>query len=193
MEPISHEQAATLANVSIRRLYQICDDEPNGPKRSKPGHFDCAEFGEWLARRNSPDNFQAERTRLTRAQADKAELEADELRGRLVPIDIITRLWAELVASWRAKLLAFPSKIAQRIAPPEQMPDVQKQAQRVVHEILNEFASDGLPDSVRERYRSSMHDVESAAGSDGESVGGPPSKIKPRVKRGAGGVGHLDS
>lgn len=188
MAILTHEQAAEVAGVTIRRLYQITDDEPDGPKRCKPGHFDCKEFGAWLAGRNGPDTFLAERTRLTKAQADKTELEVAELAGELVRTEEVSTAWGEKIASARARLLPFPSKIAQRIAPPERIAEVQALAQDVVYEALNELAGDGLPDRARSRQQAGQRDLDPAAPPDSKPVGRRKSKAVARVKRRAGKV-----
>ena len=190
MDPLTHEQAAALAGVTIRRLYQIVDDEPDGPRRSSPGHFDCKAFGEWLEKRRAPDNFQAERTRLTKAQADKAEIEAAELARELVRTEDVKLTWGELVAAVRAKLLSLPSKLAPLLAPPGRVAEAQALAETMVHEALSELAGSGLPANRARAGGPGAVDAGAAAQVDGEPVGGSlPAAVK-RVKRGARKVEH---
>ena len=190
MDPLTHEQAAALAGVTIRRLYQIVDDEPDGPRRSSPGHFDCKAFGEWLEKRRAPDNFQAERTRLTKAQADKAEIEAAELARELVRTEDVKLTWGELVAAVRAKLLSLPSKLAPLLAPPGKVAEAQALAETMVHEALSELAGSGLPANRARSGGFGAVDAGAAAKVDGEPVGGSlPAAVK-RVKRGARKVEH---
>jgi phage terminase Nu1 subunit (DNA packaging protein) len=49
--------------------------------------------------------------RLKKAQADKTELEVEELRGSLVRADAVSDMWDSLVMVFRAKMLTMPSAI----------------------------------------------------------------------------------
>lgn len=192
MDDLRPEQAAALLGVSVRRLNQLVHEE-NGLRHSALGRFDCTEFGVWLARRLRPDGFQDARTRLTIAQADKTELEAKELAGELVRLVDVAQIWGEEKATIRAKLLPFPSKIAQRIAPPERIAEVQAEAQAVVYEVLRELAdSDGLPRGARAAGAANGHHIPPAADLNRQSVGGSASVSKPGVKRRARKVVNSD-
>lgn len=184
--PLTYEQAALLVNLTVRRLQQIVR-EGSGP-RCVDARFPVADFADWLAARNTESNFQAERTRLTRAQADKTELEVAELAGDLCRTNEVTTAWGDKNASARAKFLGFPAKIAQRIAPPERIAEVQKLAQECVYEVLLELAGDGLPERTRARRANGGRDLGATAGPDGQRVGRPESAAVARVKRRAGKV-----
>jgi phage terminase Nu1 subunit (DNA packaging protein) len=58
----------------------------------------------WLAY-ESPSgptrSLEAEKTRLTRAQADIAEVERAERRNQVLPLDAISRTWDNIALSWR--------------------------------------------------------------------------------------------
>jgi hypothetical protein len=195
--------AAVLAGMSERHFRRLLKDG-TGPMQAPNGTHPPGQFRDWLRARWAADvglgadgepteSFQAERTRLTKAQADKAEMEAAELRRTLIRIEFVMQAWAEKIASWRAKLLAFPSKIAQRIATPDKMAEVQAQAQTVINELLNEFSGDGLPARVPGRGWAAVRDVGAATQIDGEPVGGLVSGVEPGVKRRARKVGNLNS
>jgi hypothetical protein len=44
------------------------------------------------------------------------------MRGELVRADNVEEKWTVMIAEWRAKLLALPTKLAQRVAPPGKTP-----------------------------------------------------------------------
>lgn len=180
MEPLTAEQAAAVAGITVRRLNQLRKGR-EGPPQCASARYDCTEFGIWLARRNAPDTFADARTRLTVAQADKTELEAKELAGELLRATDVAQVWGERKASIRAKLLPFPAKIAQRIAPPERLVEVQAEAQAVVYEVLRELAGDAA--AMPGDRPADGHGLPATAGSDGEPVGGSVSNAEPRVKR----------
>lgn len=194
--------AAGMLGVSGRRVAQIVRDG-EGPPQSADGRFPPAEFGVWFRARVKRElgisddgeayDFQAERGRLTKYQADKTKLETEELRGDLIRSADVDEAWSAKAIEWRAKLLPFPSKIAQRIAPPERIAEVQAAAQAVVYEILNDIAGfDGLPDRARARRAAGGRDVAPAAESDGQPVGGRKPKAVAGVKRRAREVGDGD-
>lgn len=199
---LSGTQAAVVAGISERHFRRMLADG-NGPPQAPNGTLPPGPFRDWLRARfaeefgvgvdgQAPASLEAEKTRLTRAQADKTELEVAELAGDLCRTDEVTTAWGDKNAAARAKFLGFPAKIAQRIAPPERIAEVQKLAQEVVYEVLLELAGDGLPERTRARRANSGRDMGAAAGPDGESVGRPESKAVARVKRRTGKVVDSD-
>jgi phage terminase Nu1 subunit (DNA packaging protein) len=88
----------------------------------------------------------AERGRLLKAQADRAELEVRELRGELVPSEDLGRALEFFVTSARSRLLALPRKLALTLAP-ENSRDAESKIEIAIHALLEELASDDtLPD-----------------------------------------------
>lgn len=58
---------------------------------------------------------QVERARLLHFQANKAEMEAKQLAGSLIPIEQVADVVGEEYANVRAKLLAIPTKAAPQV------------------------------------------------------------------------------
>lgn len=58
----------------------------------------------------------AERLRLVREQADRAELANRATRGELVPAADVEAEWAAIATALRARLLALPARVHQRLA-----------------------------------------------------------------------------
>jgi hypothetical protein len=117
---------------------------------------------------------------------EKAELETAEMRGELLRADKVEEKWTVMIAEWRAKLLALPTKLAQRVAPPGKTAEAQAVAQAVVHELLVEFAT--VDDSRLELVARRAGGVGAAAEADGKPVVGRIPVSQPRVKRRAGKV-----
>jgi phage terminase Nu1 subunit (DNA packaging protein) len=120
--------------------------------------------------------YAAEKARLTKLQADKAQLDVDELEGRLVRTDAVKEHWVNMAAGFRAKLLALPSRVAMLVSPDRRI-QVQQQAQGLVYEALNEIASDAVPTAIRDRANARAtarraRSFETAADADDQSVGG---------------------
>ena len=171
--------------------------------QSRITKVDLSDMARWRITRATEDGggseLDHERTRLTRAQADKTELEVAELRAELVRAPVIGLHWQAMVAAMRAKLLSLPSKVAPQVAGPDSLSRTQELIQAVVHEALAEIAGDGFPADVRKRLdmlragQSRDADREAATGSHGDAVGKRASAAKPRGQRGAGPVSKRSS
>lgn len=133
-----------------------------------------------------------ERTRLTKAQADKTELEVSELRAELIPATKIETHWQAMIAAMRARLVGLPSKIAPQVAGPDDLTRVQDMIQAGVYEALAEIAGDAFPDDVRRRIvlATDGHGSgsEAAAEIDSDAVGKRASATQRGRQRGAGAV-----
>lgn len=142
--------------------------------------FDAARIGyiRWLrekaAGRSGGDEGEGltyERTRLFRAQADKTELEAKELRGEMVRADDVIETWSRKAGAMRSRLLSLPSKAAPRARAAASDEQAAKLIEAEVIEALEELSGDGLPDRTRARRTRDEGGAEAAATTDGESVG----------------------
>ena len=202
-ETLTQSQAAEVAGLTTRRLQQL-DKDGSGPPRMSGGGYFAADLGRWLKDRLLSElgvandgkayDYEAERARLTKAQADKTELEVAELRGELVRAPVIGLHWQAMVAAMRAKLLSLPSKVAPQVAGPDSLSRTQELIQASVHEALAEIAGDGFPDDVRKRLdllsagESGDADREATAEADGHAVGKRAPAAQSRGQRGAGPV-----
>lgn len=158
--PLTQEQAAELAGLTVRHLRRL-DRESNPPPRESSGGYPAAEFGVWLKSRalsgvsvgddGTVYNYEAERARLTHEQANKVSLEVAELRGELVRASEVGPYWSDMVASMRGKLVGVPSRLAALIADSLARAKFQTQADTLVCEALAEIEKDGLPEAARER------------------------------------------
>lgn len=84
--------------------------------------------------------FEGERTRLTRAQADKTELEVRHLRGELIRAEDVISIWADAVASVRANLISLPTKLATQAIAATSLKDVEDFARGEIYAALDELA-----------------------------------------------------
>ena len=92
-----------------------------------------------------------EKTRLTKAQADKAELEVSELEGQLIPAQLVQDTWTDMVANVRSKLLGLPSRIAHQVIALETYPEAEQLIKENVHDALSELADNGIPTKYADR------------------------------------------
>jgi hypothetical protein len=127
-----------------------------------------------------------ERERLTKAQADMAEIALKELDGKLVKVDDVKTQWTGIVRDIRSKLLALPSKVV-TLLPITDKEKAYKIIKERVYEALKELAGEvSIDDNTSEIGDSGKGDVQSAVGLKSKRVGRRKKDVKPRSKRRAG-------
>lgn len=63
----------------------------------------------------SPVDYHTEKARLTRAQADIAEIEAAKARGEVAPIEDVERAWSRAFAELRTNILNVPGRVVRQL------------------------------------------------------------------------------
>jgi len=122
-----------------------------------------------------------ERTRLTKLQADLAQVELDKQNGDLIKTDIAMKLWGEVITATRQRLLGFPTRIAPIVAASQSIPEIKERLDSAICEILNEFTSPNLSEHARtERHTESLEGLCAAPKAHNKSVGGQKKKTKSR-------------
>lgn len=123
------------------------------------------------------DDFGTHKTRLIKAKADIAEIEAAQLRQELLPRGLVIQTWQGIVAAARARLLALPSKAAHQLLGARTLVEAEEVVRGYVYEALTELARDGLPAGAVTVGEAGPEGLGAAAGFDGEPMGGsaPPS------------------
>lgn len=178
---VKEAELAEIVGKTDRTVRNWVDE---GCPRGDDGQFDVPEVIDWLSTRNSGRAAATEqKTRLTRAQADKAELEAAKLRAELVPVDEVQKEWNRMLGAFRARALALPSKVAsQTVSAAKRFEEHRRILDDAVYEFLGELAGfkpgGDLPGPEPGRAKA-------AAKADGKRVGGSRKKAQPRGKRGA--------
>ncbi len=191
---IDRETASVVAGMSSRHLHRL-HEESDPPPWTGNG-YNAAQFGIWLRRRWKRElgvtgdgtvyDYETERARLTKAQADRTELEAQELRGEMVSADLVIEAWGRMLGAMRARLLSMPQKAAPRARATLTDEEAAKLIEREVIEALEELSDDGLPDRTRARRARRSERPEATASADGQRVGGRVPKVVTR-KRGRTG------
>jgi phage terminase Nu1 subunit (DNA packaging protein) len=150
----------------------------------RPCQFDTVKAIEWrLAKIGAADgedlDYNREKARLTKAQADKAEMEAEELRENLIPADEVAKEWGDICATIRTRLLAIPTKLAHKLANIRKISEAEELLREAIHQALEEIASEADQESETE----GGSDGEAAPEPDREPVGGRKAPAKSRGKR----------
>ena len=86
------------------------------------------------------------RTHKMRADADKAIMEAAQLAGKLIPVEIVQYSWNHMTGAFRAKLLNLPKKTAPTVQHESSFRKCQSALSTAVHECLAELSDYQPPD-----------------------------------------------
>ena len=117
-------------------------------------------------KRTGTGDIAEEKTRLTRAQANKAELEVSELEAELIPADLVQSTWIDYVANVRAKLLGLPSRVAHQVITVDKYAEAEIIIKEKVYEALDELVNEGIPTKYRKSVTESQSDVEESIESE---------------------------
>lgn len=86
-------------------------------------------------------DFHVEKARLTKMQADKAEMEVMELSGALVRVEDVVDEWQSQLMDMKGKLLSIPSKLATIVTDIDNPAEVQDLIDDYIREALQELAA----------------------------------------------------
>lgn len=107
--------------------------------KGRESQYDTARVHTWLLERYKKSNLSdldIERTRLIKAQADRAELEAAEKLGELIPVDMVKALWSKVFAACRGEILAIPSYVV------TQCPQTDRAAVEIIRDVCRRVLTD---------------------------------------------------
>jgi len=116
-----------------------------------------------LSPKGSDTSISEEKTRLTKAQADKAEMEVEVITRGMIKAEEVRDGWIAFVSNVRAKLLNLPSKVAHQVVGLETYAEVEGLINEEIYEVLNELAGSEIPESVRGSMEPDSESVQAAA------------------------------
>ena len=143
MKPVTKAELALLTSTDVRTVERAI------------GAAGLREIGKY--RRailyNSTDALRAmyrsgesAKDRLDTARAEIAELDLAARRRELLPRAAIVIEWQRAYTAFRARILAIPSKIAGKFAPPGKLTQAEAAITAAIHEALAELSGDGTGD-----------------------------------------------
>ena len=105
---------------------------------------------QWSGAEGEKEGYAEHRSRLTKAKADKAEVEAALIKGTAHDAQAVAAVWQDMIGNARAKLLALPTKLAAQL---EGMTIAERQdaIQAAVAQALTEL-SEYSPEAVTGEY-----------------------------------------
>lgn len=138
MSTASVDTIAKLLDMTPRRVQQIAN-EGIIPKPKGRGQYEIVPCVVGYIRHikgmlnGEAGDLASEKARLTRAQADKTEIEIAKLRGDLVSLADAECGWSALVGAFRAKMLTLPPRAATTV-----LNKSEKDAERLLTDMVSE-------------------------------------------------------
>jgi phage terminase Nu1 subunit (DNA packaging protein) len=180
---LTQSQTAEAFNISVMAF-----NKWNMTPEKKEGRYVYYDIRKVIKHRLARDNgkekdtLASERTRLTRNQADKAELEVALLRGELIPVGVIEDHWESMVVSMRAKLLNLPSRAATAALDATSLKDIEDAIKILTYEALDEIAHSGIPEKTEPMQKERIPGSGVTTKSNSKPMGRQQSKTEPRSK-----------
>jgi len=190
-DPGNTPQLAQLLNLSVPQVYNLANSGiiPAGDN-GKWNLTQCAHaYIKYLQGRAGEEkrDYAVERTRLTKAQADKVEMEIKVLAGELLPASLVSGVWGNMTSAARQRLLAVPYRMATAAMAAESFAAIETAASELIREALSELhqynPADYRPAVASTDRDDSGLDIPTTSETDGKPVGRPASPPKQRGKR----------
>lgn len=96
------------------------------------------------SRKENKGALYEEEVRLTKARADKVELEVAEKEGILIKTDEVVKVWSDYILACRAKMLSIPAKLAYELAGEDNPLAVEGILREVIDQSLGELAEEAF-------------------------------------------------
>ena len=90
---------------------------------------------------DGPIDTNQEKARLTKAQADKTEIEVMALRGEVVSIQSVIEEVDKMLKAFRQKALSMPSKISPLVYSEKSVASIRAILEDEINEVLSELSS----------------------------------------------------
>lgn len=92
-----------------------------------------------IGKTDMPEDYQQEKARLTKLQADKAQLEVETMSSNLVSADQVAQEWFQIITNCKTRLLSVPTKAAPIVAAESEAGSVQVIIEKLMREALEEL------------------------------------------------------
>lgn len=148
---VSSSVLGSLFGLTTRRVRQLSDE--GVIKKVSRGRYNLSEniknyilyikTSQNLKENNKANtiDYEVEHALLERRKREKMDLEIAAMKGTMHNAEDVERVMTDMLANFRAKLLALPSKSAPRLLALETISDIQDILQEEVFETLNELSN----------------------------------------------------
>lgn len=166
---LTKKELATVAGYSYRQLYNIDRDLPEGKKlfqQGEGGKYDLALFVQRWVEYNvahetaDADDLDAAKARHEIVKIQKTELEVARLRGQLIDVADVRRLWADIANTVMQNFIRLPSKVGPMLRMLENTDEIEAILDQEIRGILEDLANTPLPDSSAAAEEKEMEEDE---------------------------------
>ena len=146
---ITTKQAALIFGVSLRRIEQL--QKEGVLDRPKPAHVSCEKLGAMLATERAAQtdddaDYEKDKARKMKADADLAELLTAKEGKKLVELAKIERRWANAFSSLRGKCMAIPPRLGPMVVIAKSAGAATKMLDDELRNAFDAIADAGPPD-----------------------------------------------
>jgi len=193
---------AKLLDLTPRRIRQLVDE--GVIQRAEKGRYELVSsvrgYIRYLRDRAigtdalADESARASRARLIKAQAEAQEMENARVRGELLPQELVSRSWAEMASSFRARSLSIPKKAAPQVFGVNSLPAIEATLEQMIVEALDELSHADYSGSSESDFEAEEGDgvaCKAAPEAFSQPMGRPVSKVKPRKQRRTRTMVHL--
>ena len=151
---LTKKELATAAGYTYRRLYDIDRDLPQDKKlfvQGEGGKYDLAIFVQRWVDYNvnnetaDIDDLDTVKARHEIVKTQKTELEVARMRGQLIDVQDVRRLWGDIANTVMQNLIHLPSKVAPQLQMMENTELIASIIDGEIRGILNDIAETPLP------------------------------------------------
>lgn len=151
---MTKKELATIAGYTYRRLYDIDRDRPQDKKlfvTGEGGKYDLAVFVQrWVEynvnnEASETDDLDVVKARHEIVKTQKTELEVARMRGQLIDVQDVKRLWGDIANTVMQKMIHLPSKVAPMIRMMDNTEVIADIIGQEIRKALEEIAETPLP------------------------------------------------
>ena len=159
MKGMTKKELASVAGYTYRRLYDIDRELPSDKKlfiESEGGKYDLALFVQhWLEYTLRKENSESDDLKAIKAKHEvvktqKTELEVEKLRGQLIAVEDVRRLWGDVISAATQNMIHLPSRVAPLLIMQDNTEIISEIIDEEVRRILKDITEAPVPDYAKE-------------------------------------------
>lgn len=156
---LKKKELADIVGYSYRRLHDIDRNLPENNKlfvEGEEGKYDLTIFVQrWVdfklaEQAEETYNLEKEKTKHEIIKAEKTQLEVEKMRGQLVDVDDIKKLWGNIANTVMQNMVHLPTKIAPMVLMMDNVERIQAIIDDEIKKVLVNIADTPLPEYAAE-------------------------------------------
>jgi phage terminase Nu1 subunit (DNA packaging protein) len=116
-------------------------------------------------------DYNRHRARLYRSKADQSEIQVALIRATVHESEAVAKVWDDMIANARSKLLSMPVKLAPRLEGVMDRKEIKAVMEAAIYEALNELSTYDPVRVTRQSVPGDQPEMEAPAPADGEPMG----------------------